>query len=173
MYFCDDLLHHKIFLWFIKNWMFNVGHCFDQALNSVQCLNSIVSNKTCSTCLQWNKLIFCFQKPNMTSLCPKDEFFNVLNLVATKKVKVKYCRTIKERLRAKTQEESLTPTSKPRSPVKRKAEDVKTPPSSPEKATKVELKGSLCYLQSYKNKKKAKIKERPSTSPPSSKSLLR
>ena len=102
----------------------------------------------------------------MTSLnlCPKDEFFNVLNLVATKKVKVRYCRTIKERLRPRTQEESLTPSSKPRSPVKRKAE---------EKATKVELRGSLCYLQSYKNKKKAKIKERPSTSPPSSKSLLR
>ena len=109
----------------------------------------------------------------MANLCPKDEFFNVLNLVATKKVKVRYCRTIKERLRAKTQEESLTPTSKPRSPVKRKAEEVKTPPSSPEKASKVELKGSLCYLQSYKNKKKSKIKERPSTSPPSSKSLLR
>ena len=23
VYFCDDLLHHKIFLWFIKNWMFD------------------------------------------------------------------------------------------------------------------------------------------------------
>ena len=117
--------------------------------------------------LQW--LLYkriCFQKLTMTSLnlCPKDEFFNVLNLVATKKVKVRYCRTIKERLRPRTQEECLTPSSKPRSPVKRKAE---------EKATKVELRGSLCYLQSYKNKKKAKIKERPSTSPPSSKSLLR
>ena len=29
----------------------------------------------------------------------KEEFFQVLNLQATKRIKVKYCRTIKERLR--------------------------------------------------------------------------
>jgi hypothetical protein len=32
-------------------------------------------------------------------LSKKEEFFRNLNLLATKRVKVKYCRTIKERLR--------------------------------------------------------------------------
>ena len=112
-----------------------------------------------------------------SSLYKKEDFFHVLNLVATKNVKIKYCncRTIKERLRAKTQEEGLTlpSKSKPKSPVKRKAEDVKPEPPSPEKVQNIELKGGLCYLQSYKNKKRARIKERHSVSPPSSKSLLR
>ena len=102
---------------------------------------------------------------------------HVLNLVATKNVKIKYCncRTIKERLRAKTQEEGLTLPfkSKPKSPVKRKAEDVKPEPPSPENVQSIALKGGLCYLQSYKIKKRARIKERHSVSPPSSKSLLR
>ena len=46
-----------------------------------------------------------------SSLYKKEDFFHVLNLVATKNVKIKYCRTIKERLRAKTHEEGLTPLS--------------------------------------------------------------
>ena len=110
-----------------------------------------------------------------SSLYKKEDFFHVLNLVATKNVKIKYCRTIKERLRAKTQEEGLTlpSKSKPKSPVKRKAEDAKPEPPSPKKVQNIELKGGLCYLQSYKNKKRARIKERHSVSPPSSKSLLR
>jgi hypothetical protein len=33
------------------------------------------------------------------ALSKKEEFFRNLNLLATKRVKVKYCRTIKERLR--------------------------------------------------------------------------
>ena len=40
-------------------------------------------------------------------LTKKEEFFKVLNLISTKKVKVKYCRTIKERLRPSVQQESL------------------------------------------------------------------
>ena len=105
----------------------------------------------------------------------KEEFFHVLNLVATKNVKVKYCRTIKERLRPKTLEESLALPSKSKSPSKRKPEDLKLCTSSPADANTPNdlLKGGLCYIQSYKNKKKAKIKISPNVSPPSSKSLLR
>ena len=40
-------------------------------------------------------------------LTKKEEFFKVLDLISTKKVKVKYCRTIKERLRPSVQQESL------------------------------------------------------------------
>ena len=39
-------------------------------------------------------------------LTKKEEFFKELNLISTKKVKVKYCRTIKERLRPSVQQES-------------------------------------------------------------------
>ena len=107
----------------------------------------------------------------------KDEFFYNLNLIASRHVKVKYCRTIKERLRPKTLEESLAlpSTSKTsKSPTKKKSEDLNKSPPSPSKTPTVVLKGGLCYLQSYKSKKKSKIKNcRVSLSPPSSKSLLR
>ena len=97
----------------------------------------------------------------------KQEFFHLLNLVATKNVKVKYCRTIKERLRPKTQEESTT-LPKNRSPVKKKQDDVKT-----ESIDKLEIKGGLTVLQSYKSKKKCRKKKETPVTPPSSKSLLR
>ena len=106
----------------------------------------------------------------------KEEFFHVLNLVATKNVKVKYCRTIKERLRPKTLEESLAlPSSKSKSPTKKKSEDLRVSPSSTATANTPNnvLKGGFCYIQSYKNKKKSKIKSNLNVSPPSSKSLLR
>ena len=105
----------------------------------------------------------------------KEEFFHVLNLVATKNVKVKYCRTIKERLRPKTLEESLALPSKSKSPTKKKSEDLKVCPGSPANVNTPNnlLKGGFCYIQSYKNKKKAKIKSNQNVSPPSSKSLLR
>ena len=44
---------------------------------------------------------------SIKGLTKKEEFFKVLNLISTKKVKVKYCRTIKERLRPLVQQESL------------------------------------------------------------------
>ena len=97
----------------------------------------------------------------------KQEFFHLLNLVATQNVKVKYCRTIKERLRPKTQEESTT-LPKNRSPVKKKQDDVKS-----ESIDKLEIKGGLTVLQSYKSKKKCRKKKETPVTPPSSKSLLR
>ena len=40
------------------------------------------------------------ESPSKTDILSlKEEFFQVLNLQATKRIKVKYCRTIKERLR--------------------------------------------------------------------------
>ena len=39
------------------------------------------------------------ESPEKDILSKKEEFFQVLNLLATKRVKVRYCRTIKERLR--------------------------------------------------------------------------
>ena len=95
----------------------------------------------------------------------KQEFFHLLNLVATKNVKVKYCRTIKERLRPKTQEESTT-LPKSRSPVKKKVDES-------ESVGKLEIKGGLTVLQSYKSKKKCRKKKETQVTPPSSKSLLR
>ena len=103
----------------------------------------------------------------MASSNIKQEFFHLLNLVATKNVKVKYCRTIKERLRPKTQEESTT-LPKSRSPVKKKPDDVNS-----ESIGKLELKGGLTVLQSYKSKKKCRKKKETPVTPPSSKSLLR
>ena len=89
----------------------------------------------------------------------KEDFFKILNLVSTKKVRVKYCRTIKERLRPSTMDESLTLPVTKKSPSKRKPED-----------DSVELKGGLCLLESYKSRKKSR-KKSPVT-PPCSKSLL-
>ena len=97
----------------------------------------------------------------------KQEFFHLLNLVATQNVKVKYCRTIKERLRPKTQEESNT-LPKSKSPVKRKQDEPK-----PESIPKLEIRGGLTVLQSYKSKKKSRKKKETPVTPPSSKSLLR
>ena len=97
----------------------------------------------------------------------KQEFFHLLNLVATQNVKVKYCRTIKERLRPKTQEESNS-LPKSRSPVKRKQYDAKS-----ENVSNLEIRGGLTVLQTYKTKKKSRKKKDIPVTAPSSKSLLR
>ena len=97
----------------------------------------------------------------------KQEFFHLLNLVATQNVKVKYCRTIKERLRPKTQEESNT-LPKSKSPAKKKQDDLKS-----ESVPNLEIRGGLTVLQSYKTKKKSRKKKDLPVTPPSSKSLLR
>ena len=103
----------------------------------------------------------------------KEEFFFNLNLIASRHVKVKYCRTIKERLRPKTLEESLAlPSKNAKSPSKRKPSEAASK-SSPVKSENKDIKGGMCYLQSYKNRKKSKIKHCTAVSPPSSKSLLR
>eukprot|EP00092_Neocalanus_flemingeri_P029854 GFUD01032412.1.p1 GENE.GFUD01032412.1~~GFUD01032412.1.p1 ORF type:complete len:1599 (+),score=470.99 GFUD01032412.1:1027-5823(+) len=110
------------------------------------------------------------------SLSKKEEFFQVLNLVATKKVKVRYCRTIKERLRPSTIEESLALPIKPKSPVKRKTEETRVDGDlflTPEnQAENLQLRGGVSLLKSYKNKKKIKMKTASLSTPPCTKSLL-
>ena len=109
----------------------------------------------------------------------KEQFLRTLNLVATRNIKVKYCRTIKERLRPKTQEEnlSLPSQSKFKSPTKKKSDDLKPVGSlSPEKPVKNVLQhdDGVAFIKSYKNRKKSRKKSFTNViSPPSSKSLLR
>jgi len=100
----------------------------------------------------------------------KEDFFQILNLVATKKVKVRYCRTIKERLRPSTIEESLALPSKPKSPPKRKVEEALF--STPEAQAASLLRGGVSLLKSYKNKKKIKMKSSSPSAAPCTKSLL-
>ena len=114
----------------------------------------------------------------MSNRAKQEEFLQVLNLVAARNVKIKYCRTIKERLRAKTQDESLALPSqhKFKSPMKKKSDDLKTGSLSPVKQAKVDVEEGLdnSYIKSYKNRKKTRKKSFSSiVSPPSSKSLLR
>jgi len=101
----------------------------------------------------------------------KEEFFQVLNLVATKKVKIRYCRTIKERLRPSTIEESLALPTKPKSPTKRKVEGAEflTPENL---AENLQLRGGVSLLKSYKNRKKIKMKTASPSTAPCTKSLL-
>ena len=105
------------------------------------------------------------------NMSKKEEFFQVLNLVATKKIKVRYCRTIKERLRPSTIEESLALPSKPKSPPKRKVDDglFLTPESE---AANLQLRGGVSLLKSYKNRKKIKMKTTSPSTTPCTKSLL-
>lgn len=104
-------------------------------------------------------------------LSQQEEFFQVLNLVATKKVKVRYCRTIKERLRPSTIEESLALPSKPKSPTKRKVDGAEflTPENL---AENLQLRGGVSLLKSYKNRKKIKMKTAAPSTAPCTKSLL-
>jgi len=107
------------------------------------------------------------------SLSKKEEFFQVLNLIATKKVKVRYCRTIKERLRPSTIEESLALPIKPKSPPKRKVEANGSQFLTPENQTEnLQLRGGVSLLKSYKNKKKIKMKTASPSTQPCTKSLL-
>ena len=100
----------------------------------------------------------------------KEDFFQILNLVATKKVKVRYCRTIKERLRPSTIEESLALPSKPKSPPKRKVDEALF--LTPEAQAASLLRGGVSLLKSYKNKKKIKMKSSSPSTAPCTKSLL-
>ena len=114
----------------------------------------------------------------MSNRAKQEEFLQVLNLVAVRNIKIKYCRTIKERLRAKTQDESLALPSqhKLKSPMKKKSDDLKTGSLSPVNQAKVEVEEGLdnSYIKSYINRKKTRKKSISSiVSPPSSKSLLR
>ena len=71
-------------------------------------------------------------------LTKKEEFFKVLNLISTKKVKVKYCRTIKERLRPSVQQESLALPKKIPSPSSSSSSSAGTSSEIPADAKKEE-----------------------------------
>ena len=81
------------------------------------------------------------------ALTKKEEFFKVLNLMSTNKVKVKYCRTIKERLRPSVQQESLALPKKP----KEKQEAAPSP--TPLKEEESQLRGGVSLLKSLKKRK--------------------
>jgi len=115
------------------------------------------------------------ESPDKDILSKKEEFFQVLNLLATKRVKVRYCRTIKERLRATTKEESLSlpSTSRPvprigpsSSPLRRKPEGEEESP----RVNKPLIRGGINVLKSIKKRKSDRLKRIPPE--PSTKSLL-
>jgi len=111
-------------------------------------------------------------------LTKKEEFFKVLNLISTKKVKVKYCRTIKERLRPSVQQESLALPKKIPSPSSSSSSSAGTSseiPADAKKEEELKLRGGFSLLKSMKKKQRLKrLKSECSggTTVPSSKSLL-
>ena len=102
------------------------------------------------------------------ALTEQEEFFKALNLISTKKVKVKYCRTIKERLRPSAQQESLALPKKPKA----------LPPSTPDKKPEADeeglkLRGGFSLLKSLKRRRhRGGGPAAAASGPPSSRSLL-
>jgi len=110
-------------------------------------------------------------------LTKKEEFFKVLNLISTKKVKVKYCRTIKERLRPSVQQESLALPKKIPSPSAStsSAGTSSEIPADAKKEEEPKLRGGFSLLKSMKKQQRLKrLKSECSggSTVPSSKSLL-
>jgi len=119
-------------------------------------------------------------------LTEQEIFLNNLNLIAVRRVRVKYSRTIKERLRATTKEESLALPSAAAvargklasSPVRRKPDVSPGRAGSPSPRQRLDvgvtpgpsginIQGGINVLQSIKRRKKIK-----NVTPPSTKSLL-
>ena len=101
-------------------------------------------------------------------LTKKEEFFKVLNLISTKKVKVKYCRTIKERLRPSVQQESLALPKKIPSPSTSSSAGTSSGiPADVKKEEELKLQGgfrwqfsSLKRLVFYYNSQPAEVHEK-------------
>ena len=84
-------------------------------------------------------------------LTKKEEFFKVLNLISTKKVKVKYCRTIKERLRPSVQQESLALPKKIPSPSSSSSAGTSSEiPGDAKKEQEPKLRGGFRYQRFLK-----------------------